>query len=162
MSFSQNPTLRRLLLNTLFVASLLTTLFAASLAASLLTALFAASLLTALFAASFLAALFVASTFGLATSSSPPPPRGLYFQPSSPPPPRRLDFQPVPTQEGRRRKEEEEDGNPSPNCLTDLSLLLFLCSLIFCGHLFTWIPRPPSLLLRDRVRMLFPPTLTLL
>ncbi|KAG6510649.1 hypothetical protein ZIOFF_028677 [Zingiber officinale] len=148
MSFSQNPTLRRLLLNTLF---------AASLAASLLTALFAVSLLTALFAASS-----SPPSSSPQLSASPPPPRGLYFQPSSPPPPRRLDFQPVPTQEGRRRKEEEEDGNPSPDCLTDLSLLLFLCSLIFCGHLFTWIPRPPSLLLRDRVRMLFPPTLTLL
>ncbi|KAG6495721.1 hypothetical protein ZIOFF_043547 [Zingiber officinale] len=72
MSLSQNPTLRRLLLTALFVASLLTTLFIAFFAASLLTALFASSLLTTLFAASFLAALFVASTFGLATSSSRP------------------------------------------------------------------------------------------
>ncbi|KAG6518280.1 hypothetical protein ZIOFF_021684 [Zingiber officinale] len=78
LSLSQNPTLRRLLLTALFVASLLTTLFAASLAASLLTALFAASLfaaslLTTLFAASFLTALFVAQL-----SASPPPPRGRH------------------------------------------------------------------------------------
>ncbi|KAG6523861.1 hypothetical protein ZIOFF_013748 [Zingiber officinale] len=58
LSLSQNPTLRRLLLTALFVASLLTTLFIAFFAASLLTALFASSLLTTLFAASFLAALF--------------------------------------------------------------------------------------------------------
>ncbi|KAG6509699.1 hypothetical protein ZIOFF_027699 [Zingiber officinale] len=58
-SASYNPTLRRLLLTALFVASLLTTLFAAS-------------LLTALFAASLLTTLFVASTLGLATSSSWP------------------------------------------------------------------------------------------
>ncbi|KAG6536906.1 hypothetical protein ZIOFF_001982 [Zingiber officinale] len=62
LSLFQNPTLRRLLLTALFVASLLTTLFA--------TSLLAASLLTTLFAASFLVALFVASTFGLATSFS--------------------------------------------------------------------------------------------
>ncbi|KAG6489378.1 hypothetical protein ZIOFF_050647 [Zingiber officinale] len=71
LSLSQNPTLRRLLLTALFVASLLTTLFAASLLAALFaTSLFAASLLTTLFAASFLSTLFVASTFGLVTSSS--------------------------------------------------------------------------------------------
>ncbi|KAG6529127.1 hypothetical protein ZIOFF_011321 [Zingiber officinale] len=54
MSLSQNPTLRRLLLTALFVASLLTTLFAASLLTTLFTAFFAASLLTALFVASLL------------------------------------------------------------------------------------------------------------
>ncbi|KAG6472067.1 hypothetical protein ZIOFF_069522 [Zingiber officinale] len=81
LSLSQNPTLRRLLLTTLFVASLLTTLFTAFFDASLLTA----SLLTTLFVASFLAALFVASTFGLATSSSRPQLLAIFTASSSSP-----------------------------------------------------------------------------
>ncbi|KAG6514136.1 hypothetical protein ZIOFF_024477 [Zingiber officinale] len=85
MSLSQNPTLRRLLLTTLFAASLLTTLFTAFFAASLLTALFTASLFTTLFAASFLAVLFVASTFGLATSSSRPLLSAIFTASSSSP-----------------------------------------------------------------------------
>ncbi|KAG6510899.1 hypothetical protein ZIOFF_028944 [Zingiber officinale] len=104
MSLSQNPTLRRLLLTALFVASLLTTLFIAFFAASLLTALFASSLLTTLFAASFLAALFVASTFGLATSSSRPLLSAIFTASSSssldlshppPPPTPRLPLSPL-------------------------------------------------------------------
>ncbi|KAG6487596.1 hypothetical protein ZIOFF_056184 [Zingiber officinale] len=94
MSLSQNPTLRRLLLTALFVASLLTTLFIAFFAASLLNDLFASSLLTTLFAASFLAVLFVASTFGIATSSSRPLLSAMFTASSSssldlsrPPPP---------------------------------------------------------------------------
>ncbi|KAG6473399.1 hypothetical protein ZIOFF_067315 [Zingiber officinale] len=64
-SLSQNPTLRRLLLTALFVASLLTTLFAASLLTTLFTAFFAASLLTALFAASLFATFSPLSFFCL-------------------------------------------------------------------------------------------------
>ncbi|KAG6477232.1 hypothetical protein ZIOFF_066484 [Zingiber officinale] len=113
LSLSKNPTLRRLLLIALFVASLLTTLFTAFFSASLLTALFAASLfaaslLTTLFVASFLATLFVASTFGLATSSSRPLLSAIFTTSSSSPrlsaifvasfspapPPRHLDFHP--------------------------------------------------------------------
>ncbi|KAG6528229.1 hypothetical protein ZIOFF_010380 [Zingiber officinale] len=104
MSLSQNPTLRRLLLTALFVASLLTTLFIAFFAASLLTALFASSLLTTLFAASFLVALFIASTLGLANSSSRPLLSAIFTASSSssldlsrppPPPTPRLPLSPL-------------------------------------------------------------------